>query len=140
MASRSRMILAGVAIVLAALLVAAWIGARQQQNTLSAQIDRLRRAATVQAAAQSVTAQLDNLPAPVARYLRLALPAMKHTQEVRIRQTGTLRTDVSSERWMSFEAEHTVVPSATGFVWNARVRVAPLIHVRVSDAYVQGKG
>ena len=86
------MIFAGIAIVCVALLVAVWIGARRQQSALSAQIDRLRRAATVQPAAQSVTPQLNNLPVPVARYLRLALPATKHIQEARIRQTGTLRT------------------------------------------------
>jgi hypothetical protein len=134
------MILAGIAIVFVALLVAVWIGARRQQSALSAEIDRLRRAATVQAAAQSVTPQLDDLPAPVARYLRLALPTTKHIQEVRIRQSGTLRTDVSSERWMSFEAEHIVVPPAIGFVWNARVRVAPLMHVRVRDALIDSRG
>ena len=103
------MILAGIAIVFVALLAAVWIGARRQQSALSAEIDRLRRAAPVQAAAQSVTPQFNDLPAPVARYLSLALPT-KHIQEVRIGQTGTLRTDVSSERWMSFEAEHIVVP------------------------------
>jgi hypothetical protein len=41
---------------------------------------------------------------------------------------------------MSFEAEHIVVPPATGFVWNARVRVAPLTHVRVRDALLEGRG
>jgi hypothetical protein len=41
---------------------------------------------------------------------------------------------------MSFEAEHVVVPPATGFVWNARVRVAPLLHVRVRDARIEGRG
>ena len=59
---------------------------------------------------------------PVTRYLQMALPTTKHIQELRIRQTGTLRTDVNSERRMSFEAEHLVLPPATGFVWNARVR------------------
>ena len=134
------MILAGIAIVCVAFLIAGWIGARRQQSTLSAQIDRLRRAATAQAAAQSATPRLDELPAPVERYLRLALASTNNIQEVRIRQTGTLRTDVASERWMSFEADHIVVPTAPGFVWNARVRAAPLIHVRVRDALVQGRG
>jgi hypothetical protein len=97
------MILAGIAIVCAAFLIAVWIGARRHQSTLSAQVDRLRRAATAQAAAQSATPRLDELPAPVARYLRLALASTNHIQEVRIRQTGTLLTDVASERWMSFE-------------------------------------
>ena len=140
MASRPRMILAGIAIVLIALLVAVWIGAHRQRSALSAQIERLRRTATVQAAAQSVTPQLDDLPAPVARYLRLALPTTRHIQEVHIRQTGTVRTDVSSERWMSFEGEHLVVTPATGFVWNARVSLAPLIHIRVRDALIEGSG
>jgi hypothetical protein len=134
------MILAGMAVVIVAFLAAVWIGARRQQSTLSAQIDRLRRAATAQAAAQSALPRLDDVPAPVARYLRLALSATNHIQEVRIRQAGTLRTDVASERWMSFEAEHIVVPPAAGFVWNARVRAAPFIHVRVRDALVQGRG
>ena len=55
-------------------------------------------------------------------------------------QVGTLRTAVSSERWLPFEAEHIVVPPATRFVWNARVRVAPLVHVRVRDTLIEGKG
>jgi hypothetical protein len=59
---------------------------------------------------------------------------------VRLRQIGTLRTNVRRERWMAFEAEHIVAPRSTGFVWNARVAVAPLLHVRVGDALVAGRG
>ncbi len=59
---------------------------------------------------------------------------------MRITQTGTLRTDATAGRWMAFEAEHLVVPAATGFLWNARVQVAPLVHVRVRDALVDGIG
>jgi hypothetical protein len=135
------MILAAVAVVVVTLIVAMWIGSRRQQSALSAQVDRLIRAGTAQdAATRPGTQELDGLPAPVERYLRWALPTNKHIQEVRISQIGTLRTDVGSERWMPFEAEHIVVPPATGFVWNARVRVAPLAHVRVRDALVEGRG
>jgi hypothetical protein len=41
---------------------------------------------------------------------------------------------------MTFEAEHVAAPHAHGFVWNARVTVAPLLHVRVRDAFLEGKG
>jgi hypothetical protein len=41
---------------------------------------------------------------------------------------------------MSFEADHVIAPGLTGFVWNARVRVAPLLHVRVRDSLVEGRG
>ena len=80
------------------------------------------------------------VPEPVARYLRLALRSTREIQEVRISQTGTLRTAVDSNRWMPFEAEHLVIPSATSFEWNARVRLAPLLHVRVRDALADGRG
>jgi hypothetical protein len=59
---------------------------------------------------------------------------------VRLTQTGVLRTDVRSERWMAFEAEHIAAPGVIGFVWNARVNVAPLLHVRVRDAFIAGRG
>jgi hypothetical protein len=135
------MILAAVAGVVVALLVAMWMGARHQQTALSAQVDRLIRARSGESStAQSATQPLDAAPAPVARYLRWALRSDRHIQEVRINQIGTLRTDVRNERWMPFEAEHVVVPPATGFVWSARVSVAPLLHVRVRDALIEGRG
>jgi hypothetical protein len=83
---------------------------------------------------------IDAVPAPVARYLHFALPTPKDIQEVRIRQVGALRIAINSKRWMRFKAEHVVIPPAARFVWNARVRIAPLIHVRVRDALIEGKG
>jgi hypothetical protein len=59
---------------------------------------------------------------------------------VRLRQRGVLRTDTTSQRWMRFDAEQLAAPGAIGFVWDARVAVAPLLHVRVRDAYVEGTG
>jgi hypothetical protein len=141
MASWSRMILATVAVVVVALIVAMWIGSRRQQSALSAQIDRLIRAGTAQGTAtQPGTQSLDAVPEPVAKYLRWALRRTTYIQEIRISQIGTLRTDVRSERWMPFEAEHTVVPPAIGFLWDARVTVAPLLDVRVRDALIEGRG
>lgn len=82
----------------------------------------------------------ESLPAPVVRYLRLALPHMRSIQRVRLKQVGSLRTDINRDRWMRFSAEHTVVPPATAFDWNARVAIAPLLHVRVRDALIGGRG
>jgi len=130
-----------IAIVLMALSVATWMGARRQQRALGAEIDRLTQLGTAPSSEHRVSNQaIANVPAPVARYLQLAIPGRKYIQQVRIRQTGTLRTDVNSNRWMPFEAEHIVIPAATGFVWNARVSVAPLVHVRVRDALIDGQG
>ena len=141
MSMRRTFILTGLAIAIAS-SGAAWIGVRRQQRALHVDLDRLVRARTVEDVAVPADAQddLERLPPPVARYLRMALPSATRITDVRIRQSGTLRTDTASERWMAFEAEHLVVPPATGFVWNARVAVAPFVHVRVRDALIEGTG
>jgi hypothetical protein len=41
---------------------------------------------------------------------------------------------------MNFKAEHVTAPAAAAFLWNARVSVAPALHVRVRDALVAGNG
>lgn len=82
-----------------------------------------------------------DLPAPVARYLQLALGnSSPPPTTVEIHQTGVLRTDEQSERWMSFRAAHLVSPSGCSFVWNARVQLIPLIHLRVLDSFIDGQG
>ncbi len=135
------MIAGALAVVVIALVIATWIGSGRQKAALAAAVDDLIRAGARQRRdIRTTDVGLENVPAPVARYLRLALPTPIRIQQVRMQQVGTLRTDASSERWMAFEAEHVVVPPATGFLWNARVRVAPLLHVRVRDALIDGKG
>ncbi|HEY8550317.1 MAG TPA: DUF6544 family protein [Vicinamibacterales bacterium] len=121
--------------------VAMWIGTRGQQQALADDIARLMAARTADASSlTSGDKALEGLPPPVARYLRLALRTRRAIEEVRIAQTGTVRTDPTSERWMSFEAEHLAVPPATGFHWNARVQIAPMLHVGVRDALIDGVG
>ena len=136
----SRMIIVSVGTVVIVLILALWVGARRHQEVLSGEVDRLIHAAAAVPGAAAGKQGLDAVPEPVARYLRWALRTEKCIHEVRISQIGTLRTDVRNERWMTFEAEHIVVPPAIGFVWNARVRVAPLLHVRVRDALIEGRG
>jgi hypothetical protein len=67
------MILAGVGTVVIVLILALWIGARRQQDALSAQVDRLIHAAATAPVAAAGRQGLDAVPEPVARYLRWAL-------------------------------------------------------------------
>ena len=133
------MTLAILAAILTVLVLAVWIGSRRQQAALSALVDRVMRGATT-AEVLSGAEGLDTLPPPVARYLRMALPLGQAIRFVRITQIGTLRTDVGNDRWMAFDAEHFAAPHANGFVWNARVAIVPLLHIRVRDAFVDGQG
>lgn len=84
---------------------------------------------------------LDSLPEPVSRYLRRALRAGQPPIRIaRLAQVGELRTDVRSDRWLSFKASQVIAPLATGFSWDARVALAPFLHLRVRDAYLAGQG
>jgi hypothetical protein len=81
------------------------------------------------------------LPPPVARYLRLALPeGMNAPRLVTLVQHGELRTDVHRTAWLPFSAIHTVAPERTAFAWDAKVKVAPFVSVRVLDSLVDGRG
>src|SRR5690606_33033506 len=105
-------LLLGAVSVAGALAVSFSLASRRQQRTLTATIERLRiqgrPASGRRHAISSRGGDPDTLPAPVARYLRWALGDDSDLQEVRLTQTGRLRTDVHSDRWMAFEAEHLV--------------------------------
>jgi len=127
----------GGVVLLAALMLQ--VGARRQRRSLSRFVAELvSHPGDVPPPAQP---DLGALPPPVARYLARALPRGPLPIRVaRFEQRGELRTDVDSPRWLPFEATHIVTPSAPGFIWNARVRLAPLVHVRVRDALARGAG
>lgn len=81
------------------------------------------------------------LPDPIGRYLQRALSGVASPIRLaRLVQRGTLRSDVSREGWMPFEAVHEADPIATRFHWDARIRIATLIHLRVQDSYADGIG
>jgi hypothetical protein len=84
---------------------------------------------------------LQQLPPPVARYFRFALTdGQPMIRKARFRQSGVLRTATTSETWLSFTADHLIVPPAPGFLWNARVVLPVAMHIRVLDGYVAGAG
>jgi hypothetical protein len=80
------------------------------------------------------------LPAPVARYLHFALPVgAVRAREARIRWTGEFRMRPDGA-WAPFTAEQAFTIHPPGFVWDARIRMLPLVPVRVRDAYRAGRG
>lgn len=83
--------------------------------------------------------ELSGLPSPVARYFRFALtPRQPLVRRARLTQTGefALRPDA----WRAFTAAEHFSVSPPGFVWDASIRMAPLLVVRVRDGYVAGEG
>lgn len=117
------------------------VGSLRQQRSTSTLVETLVAAPWIEAFGPVEFSRLHVLPAPVERYLRNVLrDGQRPIRVARLSQVGQLRTDIENDRWHPFEASQVIVPSLTGFVWNARVGIAPLLHVRVRDAYVAGQG
>ena len=83
-------------------------------------------------------ATLRDAPAPVARYLRNAIPpgapfirSAIATQDAEFLLNGA---------WRRLQATQHFSMSPPGFVWDARIEIAPLIPVFVRDEYVNGRG
>jgi hypothetical protein len=133
-------ILLAIAGVLAVLL---WVGTiRNDRAATRIEDELIQQAHAARGTGATVNfAELDHLPGVVARYLRFALRDGQPTiRMARFSQIGELRTDDRSDHWSAYRADQIVTPVPPAFVWDARVRVAPLLHVRVRDAYVGGRG
>ena len=83
------------------------------------------------------SASLDQLPPPVARYLKNAITnghpivrAAKATQEADFFINGG---------WRRLTATQHFVTSPPGFVWDARIAMAPMLPAMVRDSYVGGR-
>jgi len=85
--------------------------------------------------------QLDGLPAPVARYFRGVLrDGQPIVRGARLRQAGQFLVRPAVGGWFPFTAVQHVSTRPGGFVWNAAIRVAPGLAVRVRDGFVDGRG
>ncbi|HEX6107512.1 MAG TPA: DUF6544 family protein [Gemmatimonadales bacterium] len=85
---------------------------------------------------------LAKLPQPVQRYFALVLPeGQPRISRARVRQAGTFRMreggDPESD-WAPFTAVQHFTAEPPGFIWDARIRMAPLTTVRVRDGYIGG--
>ena len=81
---------------------------------------------------------LENLPAPVARYFRFALKdgqPIKHRAE--IKHTGEFNM---AEKWIPFESTEHFSSDPPAFLWDADMEMNPLMNVRVRDGYSHGRG
>jgi len=130
------------ALVVAGLGAAIWWGSMHWSAATAQIVDRLRDRSDVRTPARSISVKpVDDLPAPVARYFRYALkegqPPIRAT---RITQAGELRAmDATKDGWKPFAATQYLSPQSPGFVWDASIRMALLLPVRVRDAYADGE-
>ncbi|MDZ7706189.1 MAG: DUF6544 family protein [Trueperaceae bacterium] len=78
------------------------------------------------------------VPEPIRRYLAaVCAHRARDTKAVEIEQRGTFWL---TGRWQPFVATQVSTVREPGFVWDAKIRMGPLLHVRVADSYLAGEG
>jgi len=120
---------------------AVWYGTRIWDRTTAGLIDSMTEPLQRTPSDTVRFTDLDQLPEPVARYLKWALrDGQPIIRSVRMTQTGMFLAKDSPDGWRPFEATQFFVAKPPGFVWDARIQMAPLTTARVRDAYTAGKG
>lgn len=130
----------------AALASAVALGARGWSRATAETLERLHAAAAKRSPVAPGPkplhydpAQLAGLPPPVVRYFSFALvPGQQLVRSARFTQRGTFAT--RRDRWAPFSAAEAFTVSPPGFVWDARIRMAPLVVAHVRDSYIAGEG
>jgi hypothetical protein len=87
--------------------------------------------------------ELRGLPEPVVRYFRSVLAEGRPlARAASLAQTGALRVAAAGAggRWRPMTAVQHFSVAPAGFVWDARIRIAPLVQVFVRDGCVGGHG
>jgi hypothetical protein len=116
------------------------VGSIRWRRTTAAQVGRLHALAPTLPGAFRVQ-DIEELPEPVMRYFRRALrDGQALVATVEIAQIGSFRTGAADDSWRPFEASQYFATSPPGLVWDARIRMAPFVSVRVRDAYIAGAG
>jgi hypothetical protein len=86
--------------------------------------------------------QLAGLPVPVARYLRQVLrDGQPMIRRARVEWRGGFNMgQPGADKWKPLEATQVYVVDPPGFVWDARIAMAPVLPVLVRDMFLAGKG
>ncbi|MGL5011717.1 MAG: DUF6920 family protein, partial [Paracoccaceae bacterium] len=134
------------ALVVLAGLFAVWaavfaIGVWRWQGRTATLLSELAAAQVPQVPRLYDPAMTADLPPPVQRYFRAALtPGQPMVAGVTLTHDGTFNMGEGAGNWKPFTSTQKVATSRPGFVWDAAIRMAPGLPVRVHDAYVAGEG
>lgn len=135
---KTLIVVVGLVLVVAAVLS---IAAVRWNARTAEQIARLNDSRPVAATRTYDAAQLRGLPAPVARYFRAVLrDGQPLITRARLTQRGQFLMRPTPDGWRPFAATETFATQPAGFVWDARIQMAPGLPVRVRDGFVGGRG
>ena len=131
----------GVLVALAVVAAAAIVGGLEWSAQTRALLQRLDAGRVRPGVARYDPGELEGLPPPVQRYFRAALrPGAPIVSAAHLQHRGEFNMGETTAAWKPLRSSQWVVTRRPGFVWDARVSLAPGIRVHVHDASVAGEG
>ncbi|WP_256300670.1 DUF6920 family protein [Haloarchaeobius salinus] len=114
------------------------VGRVRTERSTRRRVDGLLAAAGRPAVELDAVDGLSDLPSPVRRYFDAVLaPERALPRTARLHQQGSF---LLGDEWRPMTATQHVTVDPPGFVWDASIHAAPLVPVRVVDAYEGGAG
>ncbi len=136
-----RMLIVFAALLILGLCVTLGVGSARWRRTNEGALASLGEPGAGAPTARHHEAALRGLPEPVVRYFRRVLrEGQPMVRRARFEQVGTFLTRDAPETWSKFTATEEFAPTRRGFVWLARIHMAPGLDVYVRDSYLDGTG
>jgi hypothetical protein len=79
------------------------------------------------------------VPAIVQSFVHRAVSESPVPNTVQLRQCGEMRS-LRGDPWRPFTADQVISVHEPGFVWRARMQMAPLLYADILDSYLAGEG
>lgn len=134
-------LLVGIGLLILILLAVIAINTGRLDRRNAALVRDLLAASEPQAGRVFRIEDLEGLPPPVRRYLAKVIPeGQPYVATVRLHQVGEFRLGDATSPWKPLEADQVFTTTPPGFVWQARIEMAPLTTARVIDMYKEGTG
>lgn len=128
------------AVLVASAAAVPLIGQYRFQKLVSREVEILFASAALSVGRDQLRARREALPGPIRRHLQYAVredaPAIR---TARLQHDGFFRTS-PTQPWWKITGEQYFSTARPGFVWNARVRPAPLLWVEARDALLHERG
>lgn len=136
-----KIVATAIALLLAGIAIALGLAELRWRSVTAAFVARLGEGAPAPPQGAFSAASIDTLPAPVRRYFRAVLrEGQPIVQRCRMTQRGEFLVRPDKNAWGPFTAVEHFAANPPGFVWDARIRMAPGVPVRVRDGFVRGAG
>ncbi|AZL59547.1 hypothetical protein EI545_12310 [Tabrizicola piscis] len=132
---------AGALVLVAAYAGLASFGGWRWSQTSRQLVARLEASEVSGRAKTFDAAELADLPDPVRRYFERALiDGQPIIRSARLSMRGRFNMTLTAESWKPFTSDQDVTINRPGFVWDARITIAPGLPIRVTDSYIGGRG